>query len=391
MLNPREIDIAVNRNIITAAQRDALLALSVEKAGVNAPVDAPDEQLRLVGGGNDIFVTIGIILFMAGGAFALPAVFVNATNLIVGLAALSIWVIAEIVTRQKRMRLSSTVLGVLFMACTGYFVWLGIGTQVDMDAISSSMLAIFSLRGTAGWLSLAGTAGFVGVACVYFWRFRVPVLAAVIALALTGFAVLQSGLFLYDGVISGSVQVPAVEQLPSVLRTALFIPLMCGLIVFGTAVAFDLYDRERRTVWSDCAFWLHVVSAPMLVHPLFIMATGQSFGGTEIASGHDAVIGLIVLILVFTYIALAIDRRSLLVPTLGYFGTLGIQNLISDTATGAGIPPVALVLICVGALVIMFGAGWQHIRHLVVSNTLPITVLKRLPPIDIYASGQAGK
>jgi hypothetical protein len=300
-------------------------------------------------------------------------------------------VIAEIVTRQKRMRLSSTVLGVLFMACTGYFVWLGIGTQVDMDAISSSMLAIFSLRGTAGWLSLAGTAGFVGVACVYFWRFRVPVLAAVIALALTGFAVLQSGLFLYDGVISGSVQVPAVEQLPSVLRTALFIPLMCGLIVFGTAVAFDLYDRERRTVWSDCAFWLHVVSAPMLVHPLFIMATGQSFGGTEIASGHDAVIGLIVLILVFTYIALAIDRRSLLVPTLGYFGTLGIQNLISDTATGAGIPPVALVLICVGALVIMFGAGWQHIRHLVVSNTLPITVLKRLPPIDIYASGQAGK
>jgi hypothetical protein len=391
MLNPREIDIAVNRNIITAAQRDALLALSVEKAGANAPVDAPDEQLRLVGGGNDIFVTIGIILFMAGGAFALPAVFVNATNLIVGLAALSIWVIAEIVTRQKRMRLSSTVLGVLFMACTGYFVWLGIGTQVDMDAISSSMLAIFSLRGTAGWLSLAGTAGFVGVACVYFWRFRVPVLAAVIALALTGFAVLQSGLFLYDGVISGSVQVPAVEQLPSVLRTALFIPLMCGLIVFGTAVAFDLYDRERRTVWSDCAFWLHVVSAPMLVHPLFIMATGQSFGGTEIASGHDAVIGLIVLILVFTYIALAIDRRSLLVPTLGYFGTLGIQNLIGDTATGAGIPPVALVLICVGALVIMFGAGWQHIRHLVVSNTLPITVLKRLPPIDIYASGQAGK
>jgi hypothetical protein len=391
MLNPREIDIAVNRNIITAAQRDALLALSVEKAGANAPVDAPDEQLRLVGGGNDIFVTIGIILFMAGGAFALPAVFVNATNLIIGLAALSIWVIAEIVTRQKRMRLSSTVLGVLFMACTGYFVWLGIGTQVDMDAISSSMLAIFSLRGTAGWLSLAGTAGFVGVACVYFWRFRVPVLAAVIALALTGFAVLQSGLFLYDGVISGSVQVPAVEQLPSVLRTALFIPLMCGLIVFGTAVAFDLYDRERRTVWSDCAFWLHVVSAPMLVHPLFIMATGQSFGGTEIASGHDAVIGLIVLILVFTYIALAIDRRSLLVPTLGYFGTLGIQNLIGDTATGAGIPPVALVLICVGALVIMFGAGWQHIRHLVVSNTLPITVLKRLPPIDIYASGQAGK
>ena len=103
---------------------------------------------------------------------------------------------------------------------------------------------------------------------------------------------------------------------------------MCGLIVFGIAVALDLHDRERRTVWSDCAFWLHVVSAPMLVHPLFVMATGQNIGGAEIAAGSDAVIGLVVLIAVFTYVALAIDRRSLLVPTLGYFGTLGVQNLV---------------------------------------------------------------
>ena len=230
---------------------------------------------------------------------------------------------------------------------------------------------------------MAGAGAFVGAAALYFWRFRVPVLAAFIALALTGYAFFQTGLFLYDGVLAGSVAVPAADQLPIVLRQALFMPLICGLIVFGVAVMLDLHDRERRTVWSDCAFWLHVVSAPMLVHPLFVMATGQSLGGMQVAAGGDAVIGLVVLIAVFTYVALAIDRRSLLVPTLGYFGTLGVQNLVGGTAVQAGIPPVALVLISVGALVIMFGAGWQRIRHIVVGNTLPKSILKRLPPITV--------
>jgi hypothetical protein len=119
----------------------------------------------------------------------------------------------------------------------------------------------------------------------------------------------------------------------------------------------------------------------MLVHPLFVMATGQTVGGAEIAAGADAIIALATLIGGFTYIALAIDRRSLLVPTLGYFGTLGVQNLVGNTAIQAGIPPVALVLLAVGALVILFGAGWQRIRRLAVATTLPSSILKRLPPI----------
>lgn len=381
MLSPRDIEAAVTRNIITITQRDALLAMHMlEKVPAK---DAPDEQLRLIGGGNDIFVTIGILLFLAGGGFALSAIFEGKTGLIVGTGAALIWLIAEIVTRQRRMRLSSTLLAVLFMCCAAYFVQLTVGSQVDLNALAANPLTLFSLRGNAGWLSLGGTFGFIAVAALYFWRFRVPVLAGIIALSLTGFAFLQTGLFLYDGVIAGTLQVPLATQIPAVLRNALFVPLICGLIVFGTAVAFDLHDRDRRTVWSDAAFWLHVVSAPMLVHPLFIMATGQNIAGANIASGIDAVIGLIGLIVAFTYVALAIDRRSLLVPTLGYFGTLGVQSLIGDTADSVGIPPVALILVSVGALVIMFGAGWQHIRRLVISKTVPISVLERLPPIKV--------
>lgn len=381
MLGPKHLDTAVARGIISASQRSALMALTSSPLADDAPDGTPDEQLRLIGGGNDVFVTIGILLLFAGGAFALTPLIGNGQGLLTGIAALAALVIAEIVTRQRRMRLSSTLLALLFMGCAAHFTFLGASTQVDLAALEQNPLAVFALRGTAGWLSLASTAAFVLAAVAYFWRYRVPVLAAVIALSLTGFAFLQTGLFLYDGVVAGQVEVPLAEDMPQVLRSALWMPLLCGLIVFAIAVALDLHDRERRTVWSDCAFWLHVVSAPMLVHPLFVMATGQTVAGAEIAAGTDAVIALVVLIAGFTYVALAIDRRSLLVPTLGYFGTLGVQNLIGNTAIQAGIPPVALVLIAVGALVIVFGAGWQRIRKLVVGTTLPASILRRLPPI----------
>ncbi|NJR13769.1 MAG: hypothetical protein HC779_05740 [Phyllobacteriaceae bacterium] len=208
-----------------------------------------------------------------------------------------------------------------------------------------------------------------------------PVLAALIALGLTALAFTQGALFLYDGVTAGTVAIPTLDQLPDVMRNALYVPLVCGLAVFGVAVALDLHDRERRTIWSDCAFWLHVVSAPLLVHPLFIMATGQDVALGSIAPGNDAVIGLVVLIGLFTYVALAIDRRSLLVPTLAYFGSLGVANLVGEAANGAGIPPIALVLIAVGALIILFGAGWQRIRRIIVASTLPGAIVRRLPPI----------
>jgi len=157
--------------------------------------------------------------------------------------------------------------------------------------------------------------------------------------------------------------------------------VICGLIVFATGVAFDIYDRDRRKIWSDCAFWLHVVSAPMLVHPLFIMATGQNVVFGHIAPDANATIMLTILILGFLYVALAIDRRSLLVPTLAYFGSLGIYYLVNSASDSTGVPPFALILVVVGALIILFGAGWQRIRRIVVKPTLPAAVIRRLPPL----------
>lgn len=376
------LDAALEAGVITRQQRDRLLAMeygTVEPA----PTQVDDEEnLRLIGGGNDLFVTVGTILLTAGFYFVLNSLFAGRPIWIAALLAGFAWAVAEVVTRQHRMKLSSTVLALVFSASIAALLTLVVGRiyEIRMPDSIWQLLALREPVSRGGYILLGGI---ILAAIVYFWRFRVPILAGVIAIAATLLAFLQTALLLYDGVTRGSVAPPSLQDVPELLRAALYMPLVCGLIVFITAVALDLHDRERRKIWSDCAFWLHVVSAPMLVHPLFIMATGQDVVLGRIEPGTDATVMLAVLIVGFAYVALAIDRRSLLVPTLAYFGTLGIYYLVNSAANTTGIPPFALILLTIGALVILFGAGWQRIRRLIVGSTLPTSLLNRLPPFKV--------
>lgn len=378
----------MDAGVITAEQLDRLRTMEIETVPPALTDDdaagGDEENLRLIGGGNDLFVTVGTVLVTAGFFFVLDTFMEGRTALIAGLVALFAWAVAEVVTRQHRMKLSSTVLALVFIAGVGVALAYYTDSRYPIRTPESlwQLLALRQIVVPAAWLLLGGV---MAAAVIYFLRFRVPILAAVIALAATLLAFVQVAAMLYDGVAAGSVTPPTVEQMPELLRAALYMPLVCGLIVFATAVALDLYDRDRRKIWSDCAFWLHVISAPMLVHPLFIMATGQDVAFGRIEPGGDAVVMLAVLIIGFVYVALAIDRRSLLVPTLAYFGSLGIYYLIHSASNSTGIPPFALILLVVGALIIFFGAGWQRIRRLIVGTTLPTSVLDRLPPIKTKA------
>ncbi|MEM9573679.1 MAG: hypothetical protein AAF870_00450, partial [Pseudomonadota bacterium] len=322
MIDQEHLDEAERRGIITPNQNAQLRALAQEPlraAHEPEPQPVNDEDLRLVGGGNDLFVTVGILLLFAGTLFGLGAFFEDAVSTTTVIIAVLIWLVAEFITRQHRMKLSSTVLGVGFIMCITTMVAIYLGEQVDFAAIEENPILALSLRPVIGSYGSMFFGGIALAAVVYFWRFRVPIMAAAIALSLTGLAFLWTILFFYDGVTEGRVEMPTMEVIPLVLERALYIPLLCGMVVFSVAVLFDLRDRERFTVWSDCAFWLHVISAPLLVHPLFILATGQDVVLGEIEPGTNASIMLGVLIIAFVYIALAIDRRSLLIPTLAYF------------------------------------------------------------------------
>jgi hypothetical protein len=381
MIDEATLDRAVTAGIVSAAQRDALLSLARERPRLaENPVLSVDDQMRLVGGGNDIFVTVGIVLLFSGALFALQAVLPRDSMMLAALLAAGSWIVAEIVTRQKRMRLSSTLLALVFSASILTLLIDFIGTQFSLPGAINAF-SLLALKDEALPIGLILAGGLIAASAVYFMRFKVPVLAAIVAIAATGLAFLAAMLVYYEQMASGAIAAPAPDQLAQVISSALTVPLVCGFVVFAVAVFLDLRDRERQTVWSDCAFWLHVVSAPLLVHPLFILATGQDVLAGRIEPGMGASILLGLMIAAFVLVALAIDRRSLLAPTLAYFGSVGIYYLVNGAANTTGIPPFALILLTIGAIVILFGAGWQRIRRLIIRPLLPTSVLERLPPI----------
>ncbi|WP_018689745.1 hypothetical protein [Ahrensia kielensis] len=389
MLKQAHLEEAVRRGVINARQQADILVIAREGDDSSAAklqeiqnIDN-DEDLRLVGGGNDLFVTVGILMLFSGVGFVLQTWLGDNQIIRAALMAVLMWLVAEFVTRQFRMKLSSTVLGLGFLGYTAAILGIYIWETLDLAKIADNPQLAFGLRPTIGSYGSAFFGGIALISILYFWRFRVPIMSAAIAISLTGFAFLWTFLYFYDGVTDGRVQLPTVEQIPLILERALMMPLICGIVVFCTAVYFDLRDRERSTVWSDCAFWLHVISAPLLVHPLFILATGQDVVLGKIEPGMTASIMLGLLISAFVYVALAIDRRSLLIPTLAYFGSLGVYYMIESTANSTGLPPLALILLVIGLLVIMFGAGWQRIRALIVRPTLPTSLINKLPPIRV--------
>ncbi len=89
--------------------------------------------------------------------------------------------------------------------------------------------------------------------------------------------------------------------------------LVLGVGVFLFAMWWDASDPRRETRRSDVAFWLHLLAAPLIVHPVFSLL-GLTDGA---ASTLDAAV-VILLYVVLGLVALAIDRRALLVSALAY-------------------------------------------------------------------------
>lgn len=377
----------VLKGIIRPEQANALRELADspnsdlnDKADNALYASGEDEPVRLVGGGNDVFVTIGVLLLMAGSYFALTSsIGADDTVIYLVFGAFS-WAVAEFITRQKRMKLASTVLAVIFIICIGQLLFLFISDRYNLQ-MPENLLQLMAMRGQISLIGLSFFGGIIIASVIYFWQFKVPFLAAIVALSLTALFFLHAALFLYDNVLSLNIQIASFDQLMALISKALYMPLVCGVVIFAVAVFLDIKDRERVTIWSDCAFWLHVISAPLLVHPLFILATGQDVVFGQIEPDAMATVLLFLLIGGFFYVALAIDRRSLLIPTLAYFGSLGIYYLVNSTANNTGIPPFALILLAIGSMIIIFGAGWQHIRNIVIRPTLPTFVLNKLPLI----------
>ena len=268
------------------------------------------------------------------------------------------WLLAEFFTRKRRMALPSILLLVAFVG--GVFA-LCIGPSIALieagDASDRLGAILFSVSGIiaaiAGWL--------------HWRRFKVPiaVAAGAGALAITAIGLLLAAI--------------GPDNLDNPENLVLGLVFIAGLSIFAFAMRWDISDRTRQTRRADVAFWLHLLAAPMIAHPVFY-ALGVT-EGSDITIG--AAIGVLAVYVAMGLVALAIDRRALLVSALIYV-LVALAGLFSRF--GAVELNVALTALVIGSALLTLSAFWSPIRARFVA-ILPDNLQVRLPVTAALPSG----
>ena len=380
MYSEEDINSAVTAGALSA---DAAASFRAHMTKVRELPRGSEEDFRLINSFNDIFVSIGIVILLlavgaigqalAGVVAPVPAgnffdlytseaphtqadmdAWATASNLndafqtcFAGLlVALAAWPLAEFFTKRRRMALPSILLllafvGGVFAAVLGAEMAMVAGASMDVSPIYVAIAALCAALG----------------AFLHWRRFMVPITMAAGA---AGVAVTVIALIL-----------SAIGTENANETTVLALVCVAGLAVFAFAMRWDVSDRERITRRSDVAFWLHLLAAPMIAHPIFAL-----LGVTEGDNlGVGAAVGVLAVYISFGLIALTIDRRALLVSALAYV-LFALTFLFREF--GAVELNFALTALVIGSALLSLSAFWQPIRRSVVS-ALPEALQDKLP------------
>lgn len=328
MYNDEDLKSAVEHNILSDSDVQHFKT-HIEK--IKSTVLADEENFRLISGFNDIFVVIASALLLVSTAWLGYSIvpFLGA----LAMAAVS-WLLAEFFVIKRRMALPAIVLLITFLGSVFAIPLLFNHQPSETAFLISGIVTV--------------------VAGILHWRrFRVPITVATCLIA-----------------ISASVIAAILSLFPAMVMWVNTMLLVTGLGIFGIAMYWDAKDTQRQTRASDVAFWLHLVAAPMIVHPIFsALGVLQGVGGVYLSL---VVLALYVLLAV---ISIAVDRRAIMVSALVYviyaFSTL-LQNygMVSYSFAVTGI--------CIGATLLLLSAFWQTSRKQVVTR-LPETIQQFLP------------
>lgn len=363
MYSETDVQSAVAAGAISADAADALRA---HVAALRSTPAVDEESFRLVTGFNDIFVSIACLLVI----FAAAAIGSTIVDGPLGglLVAGASWIMAEAFTRRRRMALPSIILLLGFVLGLGFAASHALDQTLPEHAVNGSYMLGGETHRWTRWehhpwqkalMSFGGAAAAAIGAIVHWRRFHVAITIAAAAGA-TVVLILAS---------LAAVRNETLGQNPFIAPAA----LACGLAVFAYAMWWDMADRTRVTQRSDIAFWLHLVAAPLIAHPLFYWM-GVMRGGNI---GVGVALGILAIYLAFAVVALAIDRRALLVSALAYV-LAALTQLFRDY--GAIEMSIGLTALVIGSALLGLSAWWQPIRRLVIGR-LPATVGSRLAPI----------
>lgn len=347
MYSESDLDGAVTAGVLSPAQATAFRDW-VAKGRATPAVD--EESFRLLTGFNDIFVSIALVLLLVAVSWIAGA----AAGALGALAVTAVsWPLAEYFTRQRRMALPSIVLLIAFVGGIAFTLAGFVVAPVD-EWMRLNGTAETSRTAYTGLLAAVAAAITAAAAWLHWRRFMVPITVATGAVAVAAVA-----LSLVVGLI------------PAARDAILALVLVAGLAMFAFAMRWDMSDRERRTRRSDVAFWLHLAAAPMMAHALFNL-----IGVTQGAVGVGSALLVLALYVCFALVALAVDRRALLVSSLAY--VLYALYALFERA-GAVELSAAFTALVIGSALLLLSAFWQRARWAVVSRIGPLA--ERLPPI----------
>ncbi|MGH1429509.1 MAG: hypothetical protein ACRBB4_00155 [Neptuniibacter sp.] len=328
MYTDEDLAQAVKKGIFSADSVEAFRSDYLDRHNTHT---ADEENFRLVGSFNDIFVVIavGLLLLSLGWATYAVSPFLSAASV-----ALVSWGLAEFFVLNRKMALPAIALLVSFVG-----------------AVFAAVVTLFAFPGENA-LTMAGLAATMA-AWLHWKRFRVPITVAAGASALVVFVV--------------SLMISVFPVAKDYLVYLLFIG---GVAVFALAMHWDSSDLERVSGKSDVAFWLHLVSAPLLVHPIFT--------GLGIFEGNESTLGLVSIILLYlflTFVSVVIDRRAFMVSALVYV-LVALTELLDDYGlAGDGF---AYVGVLIGFSLLLLSGFW-HKARLQLVRLLPQSIQIKVP------------
>jgi len=194
-------------------------------------------------------------------------------------------------------------------------------------------------------LALAAAGTLVGIA--FYGRFRLPFALAVVAVA-----VLAS-------LIAAVARLAYPEAMGFADMTAIpWVGLLTGVLVFVAAMWFDSRDRLRRTRLSDCAFWLHVVAAPVLTHSVIALLASVFPDQQAVAAAFT-----LLLLVVMALLAIFVDRRAFVVSMTAY--AISAISFFSGKllmgATGASDKvAIGASFALLGVTIVLLGVFWAR-------------------------------
>ena len=330
MYTDEDLEQAVKKGIFSADSVESFRSDYLDRHNTHT---ADEENFRLVASFNDIFVVIAVGLLLLSLGWVTYAVSPSVSAAVVALAS---WVLAEFFVLNRKMALPAIALLISFVG-----------------SVFVAVVTLFDFPGENA-LTMAGLAATIA-AWLHWKRFRVPITVAAGASALVVFVVSL-----------------IISVFPAAKDYLVYLLFAGGLAVFALAMYWDSSDLQRVSGRSDVAFWLHLASAPLIVHPVF---TGLGiFEGNESASG---LISIILLYLFLTFVSVVIDRRAFMVSALIYV-LVALTELLEDYGlAGDGF---AYVGVLIGFSLLLLSGFWHKARQKLVAF-LPYKVQSRVPNI----------